>query len=100
MKPHEDPASRKLERLLDAAREACPPVPPPSPWFEQRMLQRLRSDTAPSFAAFEGALIFRMLCFAAACAVVCVCLPLTQTSNPYRDTLNMANSAAQIGQLP
>jgi hypothetical protein len=100
MKPHEDPVSRKLERLLDAAREACPPVPPPSPWFEQRMLQRLRSDGAPSLGAFEGVLIFRMLGFAAAFAFVCVCLPLFQTSNPYRDTLNLANSAAQIGQLP
>lgn len=100
MKPHEDPVSRKLERLLDAAREACPPVPPPSPWFEQRMLQRLRSDAAPSLGAFEGVLIFRMLCFAAACAFVCVSLPLMQTSNPYRDTLNLANSAAQIGQTP
>lgn len=100
MKPHEDPVSRKLERLLDAAREACPPVPPPSPWFEQRMLQRLRGDAATPFAALEGALIFRILCFAAACALVCVSLPLMQTTNPYRDTLNLANSAAQIGQMP
>ena len=100
MKSHEDPVSRKLERLLDAAQVACPPVPAPSPWFEQRMLQRLRSEAAPSFGAFEGALIFRMLCFAAACAFVCISLPLMQTSNPYRDTLNLANSAAQIGQQP
>ena len=100
MKPHEDPVGRKLERLLDAAREACPPVPPPSPWFEQRMLQRLRSDATLSFGALEGMLIFRILGFASAFALICVCLPLFQTNNPYRETLSLANSAAQFGQMP
>jgi len=97
MNSNEDSVDRKLERLLEAAREACPPVAPPSPWFEQRMLQRLREEAAPSM---DGALIFRMLGFAAAIALVCACLPLLQAGNPYRDTLNLANSAAQFGQAP
>lgn len=100
MKSNEDPILRRLERLLDAAQSACPPVPAPSPWFEQRMLQRLRADTSASFAALEGTLIFRMLCFAVVVALVSVALPLLQIKNPYRETLEMVNSAAQISQYP
>ncbi len=100
MKSNDDPIPRRLERLLDAAQSACPTLPQPSPWFEQRMLQRLHAETSASFAALEGGLIFRTLCFAAVVALVSVALPLLQVKNPYRETLEIVNSAAQTSQFP
>jgi hypothetical protein len=89
----------RLNRLLEAAQRACPPIPEPSPWFEQRMIQLLRAEKNPFCGYFEGVLIFRVLMVAVVIMAVSVTLPLAQTKNPYVETLDLANSTVQMVQM-
>ena len=93
-----NPSDDKLNRLLEAAQSARPPIPEPSPWFEQRMVQALKAEET-GFAAFlDFRLIFRTMAFAAVIAAVSVILPLTQVKSPYADVLTLADSGLQWEQ--
>jgi hypothetical protein len=94
-----NPLENRLDRLLAAAQNACPPIPPPTPWFEQRLVQLVLAELNPFPPAFEGIVIFRSLVFAAVIAVVSVALPLLRPANPYRETLDLVNSGVQLEQL-
>ncbi len=94
-----NPIDHRLERLLEAARLGCPPVPEPSPWFEQRLVQVLRNDTDFLSSFPDGILLLRILTVAAVVALVSVILPLAQTDDPYREGLDLTNSSLQLEQM-
>jgi hypothetical protein len=77
----------RLNRLLEGAQRACPPIPEPPPWFEQRMIQ------------LEGVPFFRIFAVAVVIMAVSVTLPLAQPKNPYLETLDLANSTVQRVQM-
>ena len=99
MKPIDKIVEGRLERLLEAAQAACPPVASPSPWFEQRVIQALLSEPPSLFAALDNVLVFRMLACACVITLASVALPLLQTKNPYVEAFDLTNSAIQIDQV-
>jgi hypothetical protein len=87
-----NPPDPKLDRLLEAAQNACPPIPQPPPWFEQRMIQSLRRDMIPLAGPvnedrYEDRFIFRILGGAALLMAISIILPLVQIKNPYLETM-------------
>jgi hypothetical protein len=94
-----NPIDPRLDRLLEAALKACPPVPEPSAWFEQRMIQSLRAEAAPFFAYLDGMIIFRSFIFAAVITSVSVLLPAMQVRNPYLETVDLATATTQMEQM-
>jgi hypothetical protein len=90
-----NPIERRLDRLLEAAQNACPPIPASSPWFEQRVLMALRKDTTPLSSYLDSTLTFRILALAAVITMVSVVLPFVQVKNPYTETMNLANSTVE-----
>ena len=95
-----NPSDHRLNRLLDAAQMACPPIPEPSAWFEQRMVMILKAQDIPSYGLFDGRLIFRMLAGAVLIMTVSVILSVVQVKNPYLETMEQANTMAQMEKLP
>ena len=95
-----NPADRRLERLLEAAQAARAPIPGPSPWFEQRVIQALKTEALPSSGFVDGGFIFRFLLGAAALAVVSVILPLVQLENPYTEIYDSAQTTVQLEKIP
>lgn len=79
---------------------ACPPIPQPSPWFEQRMVKILKAQDIPSYGLFDGRFIFRMLGGAALIMAVSVVLSAVQVKNPYLETMEQVNTMAQMEKLP
>jgi hypothetical protein len=94
-----NPIEHRLSRLLEAAQKACPPIPEPSPWFEQRMIQALRTEAAPLSNYIESVLIFRILAVAAIIMVASAILPFAQPKDPYTENMNLANSTLQLVQM-
>lgn len=88
----------QLNRLLEAAHSAIPPIPEPSPWFEQRMVQALQAEETSFFAFLDVRLIFRAMAFASVIALVSISLPLIEVKNPDADVLNLADSGLQMEQ--
>jgi hypothetical protein len=95
-----NPADLRLERLLGAAQRACPPVPEPSPWFEQRVISALRTDTAPASGIFDGLIVLRFLSGAALLMAASLILSFVQIKNPYLETLEWINPTSQIERIP
>jgi len=89
----------RLNRLLEAARAACPPVAGPSPWFEQRVLQNLREQPPSLVCGFDGMLAFRIFAVAAVVTVVSVVLPFLRPANPYLEAFDETNSVVQLEQV-
>ena len=89
----------RLNRLLEGAQRACPPIPEPPPWFEQRMIQLLRAEKNPFSGYLEGVPFFRIFAVAVVIMAVSVTLPLAQPKNPYLETLDLANSTVQRVQM-
>ena len=79
---------------------ACPPIPKPSPWFEQRMVMLLKAQDIPLSGLFDGSLIFRILASAALIMAVSVFLSMVQVKNPYIETMEQVNTMAQMEKLP
>jgi hypothetical protein len=98
MNPIDKIIAGRLDRLLEAARAACPPASQPSPWFEQRMLTILRSEPPSLFALFDGVLVLRMFVLAGVVTLACAALPLIETKNPYAEALALTDSAVQLNQ--
>jgi hypothetical protein len=94
-----NPPDHRLNRLLEAAQRACPPVPEISPWFETRVMAGLRAEALPLSGLFDAPFVFRILAGAALLMVVSVTLPLLQVKNPYLETMEMANTI-QMENLP
>jgi hypothetical protein len=87
----------RLNRLLKAAEDACPPVPELSPWFAQRMVKLLRQEeTAATSTLLESGFLFRAFATAVFVMLLSVTLPLLKAQNPYGETLNLANSTIQF----
>ena len=94
-----NPSDLRLERLLEAAQRACPPVPEPSPSFETRVMADLRAEALPLSGLFDAPFVFRILAGAAFFMAISVTLPLVQVKNPYLETMEMANTI-QLENLP
>jgi hypothetical protein len=90
----------RLNRLLKAAQEACPPIPLPSPWFEQRMIHFLREETNPFSSYLDGFPLWRILTFAGVVMAVSVTLTLIQTKNPYLETMEWADTPVLAEKIP
>ena len=86
------PSEDRLNRLLEAAQEACPGVPEPSPWFEQRVLAALREQVPTLTNLIEGWFLFRIVAAGALLMALSLALPLLQVKNPYLETLELANT--------
>ena len=84
-----------LNRLMEAARAACPPVGGPSPWFEQRVLLGLREETPALRSALDGSMMLRSFAVAAVVAVVSAVLPVIRPANPYLEAFDANNSVVQ-----
>ncbi len=95
-----NPADHRLQRLLEAAQRACPPVPVSSPWFEQRVISALRAETAPPSGSFDGRIVFRLLGGAAVLMTASLVLPFVQIKNPYLETLEWINPTSQMEEIP
>jgi hypothetical protein len=92
-------SENRLDRLLEAAQKASPPVPQPSPWFEQRMIAALQTETKPFSTYLDAIPIFRIVACAAVIAIVSIILPVIQPKNPYAETIDLANSTVRLEQL-
>lgn len=95
-----NPSDHRLNRLLEAAQKARPPLPGIPPWFEHGVIIALRTEPNPSSRLFESRFIFRMLAGAAVLMAVSVILPLVQVKNPYLETMELANTTAQMEKIP
>jgi hypothetical protein len=93
-----NPSEEKLNRVLEAAQSARPPIPHPSPWFEQRMVQALKAEETSFFGFLDVRLIFRAMAFASVIAAVSISLPLIQATSPYADVLNLADTGLRWEQ--
>jgi hypothetical protein len=95
-----NPSENRFNRLLDAAQQACPPVPGPSPWFEQKVMRALKAQQMSLADFFDGAFIFRMLGGAAGVMAISLILTLAPAQNPYTDLMASIDTTAQTNQLP
>ena len=93
-----NPSEDTLNRLLEAAQSARPPIPEPSAWFEQRMMQVLTAEETSFFAFLDLRLIFRAMALASVIAAVSISLPLIHATNPDADVLALADSGLQWEQ--
>jgi len=91
-------SDEKLNRLLEAAQSARPPIPEPSAWFEQRMVQALKAEEIGFAAFFDFRLVFRAMAFASVIAALSISLPLIQAKSPYNDEINLADSGLRMEQ--
>ena len=89
----------RIDRLLQAARQACPPPTAPSPWLAQRVIRTLREDGWESDSALRNGILLRALGFGAALVAVSIMLHFLQPQNPYRNALNLVNSTLQLERL-
>jgi len=91
-----NPSEHRLNRILDAALNATPPIPPPSFQLQQRMIAILREKQESIWNCLDGFLTLRIFAAATVVMAICVALPLMQVKNPYHETINLANSLAQL----
>jgi hypothetical protein len=90
----------RLNRLLEAAQKACPPIPAIPAWLEHGVVVSLRAEPSPSFGFFDSRFVFRLLAGAAVVTAASVVLPLIQVKNPYIETMELANTTPQMEKIP
>jgi hypothetical protein len=91
---------QRLERLLAAAQKACPPIPEPPNWLDQRVLQALRSEEDAWKATVR--FIWPLLAGAALLMTASLAIrPSLQRMNPYMESLEMIKvTTQQIERTP
>jgi len=94
-----NPSDRRLDRLLEAAQGSREPIPHPSPWFEQRVILALKEEAIPLSGLIDGGLIFRFLIGAAGLMALSIILASVQINNPYIETIELANTTAQLEKI-
>jgi hypothetical protein len=98
-----NPSDDRLDRLIRAARahQANEPVPPLSPWLEQRVIWALRENRDNTSQGWlNGGILFRYLVGAAVLAAVSLTLPFTLQGNPYLEMLDWTSPMTDLEKIP